>query len=293
MLLFKNEPLTLGEQLSIWHEVIGKGVSLHERFNSPFRPSKSMSCSLHEFHGKILFSSFSEKDKPFVGWTAEKAHIFLKGTDFRHLLKYQRSFESKPKAKTVIIPNIIEWDLESFLFWMDLGVNPLNTIVKPISGYLINKVIHPRLPSFAYIYSPDEIKIYSPFESKSFKWRGTVKHTTTVWSKSGSNILVVSKALKDQLVMQSLIGNKVDIIHPQSETNTIPHSIDYEHVYVLFDNDETGEKNGMELAEKIKGKAIFVPEGKDLAEYYKIVGRKNTFDWLTKTIINEKDKENN
>lgn len=289
MLLFKNEPLSLGEQLSIWHEVIGKGVNLHERFNSPFRPSKSMSCSLHEYYGKILFGSFSEKDKPFVGWTAEKAHIFLKGTDFRHLLKYQKGYEVRTKTTSRIVPNYIDWDEESFSYWMSLGVNPINTIVKPINSYLIQKVTRPRLPAFCYDY-PNEPKIYCPFESKTFKWRGMVRKNTTVFVKNNSTTLLVSKSYKDQLVAQSLFPTQLDYCHSQSEkyffdSPLLDEVIAYPRKFTLYDNDDVGLVRGKEVAKEIGGKAIFVPEGKDLAEYYKIVGRKKTFQWLKENIL--------
>jgi len=284
MNIFKQKPLTISEQLDVWHNVIGRAVELNERFDSPFRTSNSRSCSLQEFNGKVIFGSFSEKDRPYNGWTCEKAYQFLKGGDFKHLLKAQRVFDIKPKVKGKLIPNIIPWNKVSLDYWRNLGVNPLNTIIKPIDSYLIQKVNRPRLPAFVYCYE-DGMKMYAPFETKAFKWRGTVNKNTTVWVKNGSKTLLISKSYKDQLVAESLLGTVLDYYHVQGETQTINVSFDYEHIFVLFDNDEVGIKKGNEIADHFNGTAIFTPEEKDLAEYYTLVGRKNTFKWLISTCL--------
>ena len=283
--LFKRKPLSISEQMDVWHNVIGRAVGLNERFDSPFRNTASRSCLLEEYHGKIIFSSFSEKDKPFNGWTCEKAYQFLKGGDFRHLLKTQRSFDVKPKVKSKLVPNYIEWNKQSILYWRNIGINPMvNTIIKPINSYLIQKVNHPKLPAFVYEYS-DGIKMYAPYENKSFKWRGTINKNTTVWVKNGSNTLLISKSYKDQLCAESLLGTTLDYYHIQSEGQILDRVFEYEKIFVLFDNDEVGIKKGNELATQFNGIAIFTPEEKDLSEYYLLVGRKNTFKWLISTCL--------
>lgn len=290
--IFKKEKLNLSQQLSIWHDLIGRAVELNERFNSPFRSSSSMSCTLSEYNGHIVFGSFSEKDKPFNGWTAEKAYIFLRGTDFKHLLSVQKSITQKPKA--TLVPHIIEWDKKSLMYWYNLGIVPQKHLVAPIDSYLIKKVTYPKLPAFVYLY-PNEPKIYCPFEKKDFKWRGLVKKNTTVFVDNKKETILISKSYKDQLTAQSILGKTISYIHVQSETfffdgNMYDKVIEHKNILLLFDNDETGIKNATSLSLKINAKVLFVPEKKDLSEYYSLVGRYRCFKFL-KESLNENTLE--
>jgi hypothetical protein len=291
------------DELSVWQNIIGRGVRIGERFNSPFRDSKSMSCTLNYNNGFIRFSSFSDKDSRFRGWSCVQAYGYLSGMNYNKALNYlcdknpvkyfkPAKYHKDPPNK--IITCVKEFEKDELLYWYNLGIDPKNGYIFSTESYKTCKVYKMKDFSFSYIYEPltigdvitnGGVKIYKQQENKKDKWRGKVGKNDTIWLKNGSNELMVCKSMKDFECLKSLVGKKFDYIHTQSEESIFDYDLsEYNSIILFWDNDTTGKKRSGYFSELLSKfapvKCIFVPEIEnitDCTDYYSQFGRFETF----------------
>lgn len=206
-----------------------------------------------------------------------------------------REIRRSVKKRKIITTVTEPWSDFYLDYWEEYGVTKKTLIyynVHPISRYQIldpntggNKI---RLTYKAYEYKLGKYsKILNVVKNAYPKWLGNAP--SNVWQgtsqlKFSSNLLIVTKSLKDTMVLYEC---GFESIAPQSETPYIPDEIltnyinKYEKVIFLYDNDKTGIDMSRRINEKYNYPIIFMPT-KDVSDFSKLYGIENTSN-----IINE------
>lgn len=199
-----------------------------------------------------------------------------------------------------------DWVKHDLDYWQSYGVSKdwlEYANIYPISHKIVykdDKKYTFGCPKYAYAFAEFKegrttFKIYQPY-SKEFKWMNN--HDSSVislWTKvpaEGKHICICSST-KDALCLWSNIG--IPCVAVQGEGYTISQTAikelkrRYSNIYILFDNDETGLKDGISLSKSTGFTNIVIPPfdgGKDVSDYYKIYG-KEKFINLFKNLFND------
>ena len=131
------------------------------------------------------------------------------------------------------------------------------------------------------------LKIYQPFNKNGYKWSNRHdKSVISLWTKvpkEGKKICICS-SLKDALCLWANTG--IPALATQGEgygiSNTAINELRrrFTKVYICFDNDDAGLKDGVHLANKTGFINIVLPKfkgGKDISDLYKVLNNKEQF----------------
>ena len=205
-----------------------------------------------------------------------------------------------------------EWQSYDIDYWQSYGIS-LQWLkyaeVYPISHKIVikdNKKYTFGADKYAYCFVERKegkitLKVYQPFNTKGFKWSN--KHDRSVislWTKvpkRGRRICICS-SLKDALCLWANTGIPAISVqgegYSMSETAVNELKKRFEKIYVLFDNDEPGLKDGEKLSNETGFINVVLPPfkgGKDISDYYKIKG-KEAFIELIHNLIKSIDYGN-
>lgn len=206
---------------------------------------------------------------------------------------------------------IREWRPYDIEYWASYGV-PLSFLkyaeVYPISNKIIikdGKKFVLGADKYAYVFVERKegkvtLKIYQPFNKNGYKWAN--KHDRSVislWTKipESGDKLVICSSLKDALCLWSNTG--IPAIAVQGEgygiSNTALNVLKerYKKIYILFDNDEAGLKDGISLSNKTGFINVVLPPfngGKDVSDFYKTHGKKEFVDLIFSLIQNQESE---
>lgn len=199
------------------------------------------------------------------------------------------------QAKSIILPKVkIEcktrpWEKRDFEYWNQFGITETwlkHAEIYPISHYFINKDENKYTfvaDKYAYAYVEHKenntaVKIYQPYNTKGRKWisgfDGSVISLWTKIPKFGEKVVICS-SVKDALCLSANLS--IPAIAVQGEGYAISETAKkellkrYNKVYILFDNDEAGLKDGASLASRTGFKNLILPkinDAKDIAELY-------------------------
>lgn len=187
-----------------------------------------------------------------------------------------------------------EWQSYDIDYWQSYGIS-LQWLkyaeVYPISHKIVikdDKKYTFGADKYAYCFVERKegkvtLKVYQPFNIKGFKWSN--KHDRSVislWTKvpeKGKRICICS-SLKDALCLWANTGIPAISVqgegYSMSETAINELKKRFERIYVLFDNDEPGLKDGEKLSHETGFINVVLPPfkgGKDISDYYKIKGK--------------------
>ncbi len=187
-----------------------------------------------------------------------------------------------------------EWQSYDIDYWQSYGIS-LQWLkyaeVYPISHKIVikdDKKYTFGADKYAYCFVERKegkvtLKVYQPFNTKGFKWSN--KHDRSVislWTKvpeKGKRICICS-SLKDALCLWANTGIPAISVqgegYSMSETAVNELKKRFERIYVLFDNDEPGLKDGEKLSHETGFINVVLPPfkgGKDISDYYKIKGK--------------------
>lgn len=214
------------------------------------------------------------------------------------------SSEIKIKVKTR------DWNDDDRKYWGSYGITQdwlVMADVYPITHKIIiqeGKEYIFCADKLAYAYvefrgKEQTIKIYQPL-NKKFKWMGNHnKSVISLWTKIpqyGKRICICS-SVKDALCLWENTG--IPCIAPQGEAYKLPQDVvdalreRFKKVYILFDNDEPGLKDGKALAWDTGFTNLILPPfdgGKDVSDYYKIYG-KTSFEKAMAAVFKQEDTE--
>jgi hypothetical protein len=191
-----------------------------------------------------------------------------------------------------------DWEPYDIEYWKSYGIT-LEWLkyadVYPISHKIITKGDRTytfKADKYAYAFAEFKedkvtLKIYQPFNKNGYKWSN--KHDSSVvslWTKipEYGDKLCICSSLKDSLCLWC--NTRIPAIAPQGEgykmSDTAIKELKrrYKQIYILFDNDAPGIKDGEEFSKETGFKNIVLPPfngGKDISDYYKSLDDKSLF----------------
>lgn len=328
---------------AIYSHFIGREIKCREFISSPLRPDNNPSFNIYyarhpKWTDQILYKDFSGLSGnvfSFVeNWAVYNESINLK-TIFEtvNYIREKMKLDSgtidrrtvtpeKISASTYhvsVYPNYLSGHLE---FMYDLGVDPnfaQNTYFVYACEYLMNehdqviKSFHGTV-TFAYVIF-DKFKLYQPFETNFQKFFNCCTSDYVQGFQqckvTGQDTLIITKSMKDILVIQSHTEEWWDIIAPHGEGYNLNDAwirwyLLYNRIILMYDPDLAGI-NGMNKARKAikahpnyRGQKIevrFVWNGprilksgkmvvpvKDCADYRLIYGKEKMTNRLTEIL---------
>jgi len=296
------------------------GAKLGGSFNSPLRKDRTPSASLFVANnGSILLKDF--KLGTFNIW--QYLQVTYQLTFIEALLAVNNDFNlqlvakptfSKPtmeifgivtneKAEAREVASIKikrrDWQDVDRNYWGRLGLssNFLDSRkVVPLDNYWVNDALlywfNKYSPAYSYEFGGGIRKIYSPLASK-FKFLTNAGEHIIQGEEflQPADTLIITKSYKDVLVLANL---GYQAVAPQSESTNISDEFitnakqEYQDIYLLYDNDETGMKYSDKVSTEYSLIPIFVPQPvKDISDYRLLHGEDLTRE-LIKTMLYEK-----
>lgn len=236
----------------------------------------------------------------------------LKGND----IPPKRHIESNKKEKRIKEIKLLKqsYTPTDIKYWGEYYISP-SLLIKYniysckyvwVDGVLV-RTYSSNNPTYAYWLSihdkKDIFKIYSPFAPKGRKWLSNASSDVVqgiAQLQFDDNKLIITKSLKDVIVLRILGYESIALLH---EGAKIPYWIEsmlkryYNHIFVLYDNDNTGKIESNRLANRHGYINISVPEYlleqenvKDISDYVKRFGIKKGKALMSNLIIDELSK---
>ena len=295
--------------------------------NSPLRRDKHPSFGLYSTDGKrINWVDLATSEKGDIFnllsklWGVTLAEVIFKiDADFSH-------FNLESNISKLSLPSIVKtkeytsnskleckirsWEDYDIEYWESYGINVKwlkYADVYPVEYKIVlkdnNKFIF-KADKYAYAYVEHKegrvsLKIYQPFNTNGYKWSnnhdGSVISLWTKIPKEG-DIVVICSSLKDALCLW--INTGIPALAVQGEGYQISDTAinqlrsRYKKIAILFDNDGPGIIDGVKLASRTGFLNIVLPQfkgGKDISDYYKIVGKEIFSKTIKNLIIDNKD----
>lgn len=289
--------------------------------NSPFRHDNNPSLGFYTKDGKeILWTDFATKEggnimmllSKFWGesYAKTKQHLWEdlpKITNTNGTIKTKNTYNKVRKSKSIIVEcKIRDWKQHDIEYWKSFGIT-LKALkyanVFPISHTIITRdkekfTIVADKYAYAYVEFKEgktSIKIYQPFNTNGYKWTNNHdKSVISLWTKlpkTGSKVCICS-SLKDALCLTCNLGIPAIAVqgegYPMSNTAANELRKRFDMVYVLFDNDIEGLKDGIKLSEQTGFKNIILPKinnAKDISDLYKSLNNKQKFISIIKPLF--------
>lgn len=293
---------------------------------SPLRKDDKPSFGLYSRDGnKIYWKDFATKERGGIydllckmwGCSFKEALEIVK-KDFSDeakrvnisMSKQTKVFSPKISKNTELLCRVRDWRDYDIEYWESYGV-PLNFLkyanVYPISHKIIvvdGKQYVFGADKYAYAFVERKegkitIKIYQPFNKQGYKWSN--KHDKTVvslWTKipEKGDKLVICSSLKDALCFWANTGIPALATqgegYSMSETAVNELKKRYKDIYILFDNDEPGLKDGKKLSSETGFINLVLPKfegGKDVSDLFK-TNREKFYSFIY-SIINQHEAE--
>lgn len=291
------------------------GFKINNLIRSPLREDSHPSFSTYKTSNSIRFRDFSTGDNgnaiEFVKQlfklpTIKEAYDKVK-EEFTDYTPTTYTHFTETKNIGIVRQPFTKEDLE---FWKKYNISK-DTLeryeVFSIKNYLVNDVLKGTYtqdnPMYAYkIYN--RFKIYRPLADKFYKWRQNLSN----WDMQGfaqlkdkGNLLIITKSLKDVMVLSELGFNAVA---PPSESAMIPPEViqnlteRFTNIILLYDRDKAGMKSSREMMKKYNLDFMFIPKKfgvKDISDFIKLHGKELTKQFLdgkTKEKFNDRTKTN-
>lgn len=296
---------------------------------SPIREDKKPSFGFYTLDGKrVYWTDLATGERGGVYdllsrlWSCNMQEVYRRIKKDRNAL--HNSASSRPlkpeKAKVMaksskkIECTIREWRDYDYKYWESYGVSKKwldYAEIHPISHKTIiteGKKYTFKADKYAYVFIERKegnvtLKIYQPFNTRGFKWANTHDGSVvSLWSKmpeKGKAVCICS-SVKDALCLSANTG--IPAIALQGEgynmSNTAINELKrrFENVFVIFDNDEVGIKDGKKFSAKTGFTNIIIPQfegGKDISDMYKQLGKQEFVNIMVNLIKkpDENDKE--
>lgn len=274
-------------QYSVWEYLLG--YNIHRRFTNPFRVDNNPSCYLYtDKQGIVRLSDMADRQYHTMNvLDAVKYKYNLKF--FEALFKLYEITRLCDKNNELIINKIKntkskvkngksrimgirrKWSECDRDFWSlrEISKNQLEEdFVYPLSSFYINSMnIIASNKAYCFNFESGNIKIYQPDEHE-YKWYSNVDNNDVWFWNNHSNVLIITKGYKEGRICFN--NTEYDVVAIQNEAiKKIPDKyLNYDFVYVLFDNDKTG----IELAEYYQTnygyEPVYIHNYNDLDEFF-------------------------
>lgn len=203
-----------------------------------------------------------------------------------------------------------DWEEHDIEYWSSYGIS-LRWLqyaeVYPISHKIVYKdgrryVFHAAKYAYVFVERKEgnvSLKIYQP-HARQYKWCTNNDHSVVgLWTKipQKGDRLAVCSSLKDALCLWANAG--IPAIYVQSETTGLSRTAQevlrsrYRRIFICFDNDEPGLKDGEELSRKTGFVNVVLPQfegGKDISDMYRVKG-KEEFINVVKPLFDGREQE--
>jgi 5S rRNA maturation endonuclease (ribonuclease M5) len=282
--------------------------------NSPLREDKRPSFGIYSNDGhKIYWKDYGTGEKGglidllSLLWSIPYSKVLER--IWRDINKLENS-NLKPKQKlklktlkdhksTITLKcKVREWRDYDLKYWQSYGISKKwleYANVYPISHKIVIKdgkqyVFGADKYAYAFVEFKEgntSIKIYQPYNTQGFKWSsghdGSVISLWTKIPKEGDKVCICA-SLKDALCLSA--NTNIPAIALQGEgyvlSNTAITELKkrFKEIYILFDNDKEGLKDGKKLAELTGFTNLILPleyGEKDISDYYKSLWDKKEF----------------
>lgn len=288
--------------------------SLPVLINSPLRAGdEHPSFFIYSPDGKkVLYRDYATGDRGDIYTLLAKrdnltfSELIRKIASDDKLLKKEGKLETsapgvKPFTKTPIDIKVKtrDWKDYDLQYWESFGIS-LQWLkyaeVYPISHKIVYKgdkryVFHAAKYAYVFVERKEDnvsLKIYQPF-SVDNKWlTSTDGSVVGLWTKvpKTSDRLVICSSLKDALCLWSNTG--IPSIYVQSETTGLSQTAQevlksrFKKIFICFDTDDAGKKDGIKLSSET-GFINIVPDlgdEKDLSDAFRHYGR----EWFVANI---------
>lgn len=289
--------------------------------NSPLRIDNNPSFSLYSKDGiNVLWTDFSTKEH---GSTIDLLKAYWKKnykevlehlwkdlpniTSTNHTYTFSNYSRIKSSKNIKLECKVRDWKDYDLEYWNSFGIS-LEWLkyadVYPISHKIVIKddkryVFSCDKLAYAYVEFKEgktTIKIYQPLNKSGYKWSNN--HDSSVislWTKvpKEGNIIVICASLKDALCLSA--NTNIPAIAVQGEgysmSNTAIQELKrrFKKVYILFDNDEAGLKDGVKLSEQTGFINVVLPKinnAKDISDLYKCLEDKTQFKKIILKLFN-------
>lgn len=179
----------------------------------------------------------------------------------------------------------------------EFGINPIESMC--IHGLHSDTYIHRQYMYKMTINSGVLIKIYSPY-NKEMKWlsHGTTRELClSNMANSKHKTCCICSGMKDALSLYCQMNKSIDVFFLNSETALLSNENDawlknrYENIYVCYDNDETGLKQGERISSMygysniVIPKVIFIFDVKDISDFYSYNSKESIEFFKSKIIV--------
>lgn len=286
--------------------------------SSPLRRDNHPSMGIICTNNRIYYTDFATKERGDLYnllsqlWNCSFNEVLNRiMNDFPNTLSNE--YRSKKKNKggykrthSIIKCKVRDWEKHDIEYWgsYGIGIEWLKYAdVYPVSHKIVckdDKTYVFGADKYAYAYvefkeGKTTLKIYQPFNTNGYKWSNN--HDSSVislWTKvpeKGKDIVICS-SLKDALCLWANTG--IPAVAVQGEgygmSNTAISELKrrFANVFICFDNDEAGLKDGVKLSEQTGFINLVLPDiegGKDISDYRKLLG-KEKFIQLIKEMFN-------
>lgn len=239
------------------------------------------------------------KDLPKMGSFSGKVSSSAYSNALMDINSYQNSSTLEVKVR--------EWRKHDIEYWESYGV-PLKWLeyaeICPISHKIITTnrgrfVLGADKYAYCFVEHKDgkvTLKVYQPFNKDGYKWMN--KHDRSVvslWTKvpEYGDRIVICSSMKDALCLWANTGIPALAVQGEgygmSDTAINELKRRYSRVYVLFDNDDPGIKDGQQFSERTGFINVVLPKftgGKDISDGFKFWGAEK-FKEIMKSIFKE------
>ena len=279
---------------TIYTHFIGREIKCGEFINSPIRYDETPSFNIYyprhqKWDGQMLFKDYSGPSGnvfQFVHhWAKYNENISLNtNKEIVMYIKEKLSLETELKPYIVASPEKLDakvynisilprFSSKHIEYLSELGIDPdfARDIYKVYPcEYLMNEysqVIHDfrGTVTFAYVIF-DKFKLYQPNVENFIKF---FNHCPSDYIQGYEqcrmdvkDVLIITKSMKDILVIQSHTDRWYDIISPHGEGYNIPEHwinwyLQYDRIVIMYDPDEAGIKGANRLRKAIKRNSLY------------------------------------
>lgn len=277
---------------AIFERYIGRSVRLREKFCSPLRQDKKPTCNFFISRNGVLW--MKDHSGHFAGNCFDLV-MFMFGVDYNEALaiiakdfnlvngqalkeyKIPEKIINKP-GKTDLKVSIREWKESDDSYWMKYYIKRelLNYFrVVPVQRLWVNNELSysysERDPAYAYMFTPDDIKVYFPSRKDArFYCNTSLLQGYDLLPKEGK-VLIVTKSYKDIMAMYNF---GLFAVAPQSESQglTVEQYADlserFDYIFSLYDFDLTGVKTANKMRKNYGIQPLFFTNGRFGTEDY-------------------------
>jgi len=281
----RDQVLEIVSEEEIFRRYLNVEVQFDYRFCSPLREDKNPTCGFKDMGSMILLKDFSGK---FSGDCFKAVSTILNisysqaiqrvATDYNMIscgmfIPYPKKPElvervnrqKIEKVKKIIQVKRQAWTTADKTYWKQFGLNSkiLNhfNVASCSHIWLDEKLAYTynvNNPAYVYYFGDGDYKIYFPRakELGRQKFWGNGNNIQGLSQLDlNQKIVIITKSLKDVMVLHSL---GITSVAPPQESSLVPSDLietlktKFEHVFILYDNDEVGTYWSKLNAEKYK-----------------------------------------